>query len=309
MPSTYTDTLSLQQFEEFGSVNIWGPPTNINMAKIDARFGRVRSLDVGTLTTTTISGSQAVVGGTDAFMYRFTGTLQISKAVEFPSTSRGLYIIKAETNFAGHTLTIRGGGGTDEIQLTSQGTRIIIITDSGVEIFEIETPQTAIIGEIRMFTDEASLPTGWYVCNGSNGTPNLLDKFVRAANTSGNEGGNDSATTSSSTLTVTGSTEGHALTEAELPAHRHFSILDTIATVFGGLLGTNSPAKEVSVTGNNDQYNLGTGSGEATLGRTSATGQGQAHSHDLSLSTASHSHTVATLPAYYSLIFAQYRGA
>jgi hypothetical protein len=39
-----------------------------------------------------------------------------------------------------------------------------------------------------------SIPSGWFVCDGNNGTPNLVDKFVRGAADDGvlrNTGGND----------------------------------------------------------------------------------------------------------------------
>jgi hypothetical protein len=34
----------------------------------------------------------------------------------------------------------------------------------------------------------ASIPTGWALCNGSNGTPNLMDKFIIGAGNSYNVG-------------------------------------------------------------------------------------------------------------------------
>ena len=50
------------------------------------------------------------------------------------------------------------------------------------------------IGFIGMFsgswTDNSTIP-GWYKCDGNNGTPNLVDKFVRGAITSGGSGGSD----------------------------------------------------------------------------------------------------------------------
>lgn len=37
------------------------------------------------------------------------------------------------------------------------------------------------IGSIILWTS-TNIPDGWQVCNGTNGTPNLIDKFVRGAN-------------------------------------------------------------------------------------------------------------------------------
>lgn len=50
-----------------------------------------------------------------------------------------------------------------------------------------------IIGEIRMYHGDISkIPFGWHICDGTNGTPNLIGKFVRGANTYGTEGGGES---------------------------------------------------------------------------------------------------------------------
>ena len=53
-----------------------------------------------------------------------------------------------------------------------------------------------------------TIPSGWNLCNGSNGTPDLRDKFVLGA-------GNSYA------VAATGGEETHTLTVAEMPAHKH----------------------------------------------------------------------------------------
>ena len=58
----------------------------------------------------------------------------------------------------------------------------------------------------------AAIPTGWFLCNGSNGTPDLRDKFVLGAGTTavGTIGANTKAEAEALTLTT-----------ANLPSHRH----------------------------------------------------------------------------------------
>lgn len=57
------------------------------------------------------------------------------------------------------------------------------------------------IGSIIMFNGQASqIPDGWAICNGENGTPNLVDKFIKASNTAGQTGGSNSVTLSKSNL-------------------------------------------------------------------------------------------------------------
>ncbi len=67
--------------------------------------------------------------------------------------------------------------------------------------------------------DAGSVPAGWVICNGSNGTPDLRDRFVIGAGGSyayGSTGG-----TKNVTPTCTFTTNSHTLTDAELPSHTH----------------------------------------------------------------------------------------
>lgn len=55
----------------------------------------------------------------------------------------------------------------------------------------------------------ANIPRGWAICDGNNGTPDLIDKFVRCVpNSSTDPGG-------------TGGSSTHVLLEAELSIHSH----------------------------------------------------------------------------------------
>jgi hypothetical protein len=66
---------------------------------------------------------------------------------------------------------------------------------------------------------EASIPSGWVLCNGLNGTPDLRDKFVVGSGShyvKGATGGSDTVTTAA-TVTVA----GHVLTTSEIPKHTH----------------------------------------------------------------------------------------
>lgn len=89
-------------------------------------------------------------------------------------------------------------------------------------------------GFIGMWSGAASaLPSGWYLCDGTNGTPDLRGRFVLGAGGSysvGNSGGAESVTlsqsqlpshTHSATSTFTGTAMGnhsHAITD---PGHTH----------------------------------------------------------------------------------------
>ena len=53
-----------------------------------------------------------------------------------------------------------------------------------------------------------SVPTGWYLCDGSNGTPDLRDRFVIGAG-------------STYAVASTGGSTTHTLTTTEMPSHTH----------------------------------------------------------------------------------------
>ena len=51
------------------------------------------------------------------------------------------------------------------------------------------------IGSIIMFNGQAEeIPANWHICDGTEGTPNLIDKFIKASDKAGNTGGSDSIT-------------------------------------------------------------------------------------------------------------------
>lgn len=67
------------------------------------------------------------------------------------------------------------------------------------------------VGGIIMWSGSiASIPSGWALCNGSNGTPDLRDRFVVGAGSSYNPG-------------ATGGANSVTLTTAQMPSHSHGS--------------------------------------------------------------------------------------
>lgn len=74
------------------------------------------------------------------------------------------------------------------------------------------------------FGDASSVPSGWAVCDGNNGTPDLRDKFVLCAGTSHAVGS-------------TGGSETVTLTVEQMPKHRH---LASVSLTISGTATSNS---------------------------------------------------------------------
>ena len=85
--------------------------------------------------------------------------------------------------------------------------------DNGLMLGVNEVTSPLPDGIIAM-TAATSIPVGWFLCDGNNGTPNLVDKFIRSsdlASVGGTGGSNDSVNISHS----------HTFTWSALPAHEH----------------------------------------------------------------------------------------
>lgn len=87
------------------------------------------------------------------------------------------------------------------------------------------------IGGVIMWSGAANeIPSGWALCNGENGTPNLCDRFIVGAGADYSVG-------------ATGGEAYHKLTVAEMPSHSHFTYQHTFVFGFPGeLTGVRSDA-------------------------------------------------------------------
>ncbi len=132
------------------------------------------------------------------------------------------------------------------------------------------------IGGIIMWSGSiANIPEGWALCDGSNGTPDLRDRFIVGAGNSyiiGATGGSISHTHGVGTYAV----GDHTLTIAEMPAHTHGSVL-----VSGSSFGD------------------GVGGPFSVIGNTGSTGGGQPHNHPFTGTSGS----ADSRPPYYALAY------
>lgn len=144
-------------------------------------------------------------------------------------------------------------------------------------------------GSIIMFNGLSSeIPKGWHICDGTEGTPNLTGKFIKASNTSGETGGK-------STIQIL---------EENMPRHTHTFVGNQVTTSESGAHTHTIRGKYGKSDNANDRDCLETGS-ETDLITTSQSG---AHTHTIDMSATQLSYQgggkpIEFEPLYYSPIY------
>ena len=131
----------------------------------------------------------------------------------------------------------------------------------------------------------ASVPSGWYLCNGSNGTPDLRDRFVVGAGSTyavADTGGSANAIAVSHTHTATTASDG---------THNH----DVVGTKSDGY----------TIYGADKFYTVSSGGPSQYVDALKSTGIASAgsHTHTITVASAGSSGTNANLPPYYALAY------
>jgi microcystin-dependent protein len=204
-----------------------------------------------------------------------TGTQTFAGAKTFSSIIGGSINGNAATATAwqtGRTLTING------VPRTINGTADVAFT--GAEVGAIPS------GGIIMWSGTvANIPTGWFLCNGSNGTPDLRNRFIVGAGgvyNPGNTGGADTITLNTSQIpshshTFSGTTSTASLTGSAGPIAETFGFNGTTTGVFSktAQFGNNTPS---SVDGSESgRLNIDASHNHTFSGTTAATGGNGAH--------------------------------
>jgi hypothetical protein len=151
------------------------------------------------------------------------------------------------------------------------------------------TGATIPAGLISMWSGSiGSIPSGWYLCDGSNGTPNLTDRFIIGAGSTYAVNGTGGAT---SVTLVTANMPAHTHTATVTdPGHTHTLAFSAGSTMTGlgssgvsGWQGTNTGVTYITVSGTNS----------STTGVTVA---------NASVGSGS---SFSIIPSYYALAFIQ----
>lgn len=307
MPSTYTDRLRLTQQGDNENPNTWGDILNDQVIDlIDEAIAGFIEVDVTGSSDVDISGT-TVSGGSDTarnMSIKLSGNITTDISFIVPAAEK-IYIVHVTA--IGGTITVKPTGGTG-IDL-SNGDLALVYCD-GTDIYRVSAPAVDLPnGLIMMWSGSiASIPSGYTFCNGSNGTPDLRDKFVVGAridetgiaktNITGSltqSGGSLSASLSGNTGAggaYSGTTASHTLTLSQIPSHSHGLVLPINATSAAG--GT--------TVLEGDSINNATFSGS-----TQSAGGGGGHTHGLSIPDHVHDMTgvsaVVSPPPYYALAY------
>ena len=176
--------------------------------------------------------------------------------------------------------TVDGAAGTSGQYLTSAG--------SGTPTWTTLTiPTSFVTGMIMLWSGTvATIPTGWLLCNGSSGTPDLRNRFVIGAHS---DSGGVAKTTVTGSSTLSGGskdaiivTHNHTATSSSENEHNH-----TYDRAGGSAKASGSAFDPSVFTGN-------TSTNTSTVA---------AHNHAITVNNAGSSGTDANLPPYYALAY------
>jgi hypothetical protein len=204
-----------------------------------------------------VNGALSVAGATTLSSALTYGGVTLSNAV----TGTGSMVLSASPTLTGTPIAPTAAAGTNTTQIATTA----YVLANGIPS-----------GGIMLWSGSiASIPSGWYLCNGSNGTPDLRDRFVVGAGSTyavAATGGSANATLVSHTHTITD------------PGHTHPFTVYAKAADFQGAS---------AITNGNDNESPG----YAYNGNTSS------NTTSITIDSTGSSATNANLPPYYALAY------
>lgn len=179
MVSSYTPNKNIEKpgYNDYAANPTgWSGPINVDWDIIDAALGGLTSL-TGVSGTSTLSVSEY-----QKLILQSGATLTGNVRYNIPSGVGGQWIVRNATS-GNFTFTIGSlGGGTSVV--IPQG-QIEVIYSDGTNIRSTRsTADRFPVGGIVMWSgsmDPGAIPSGWLLCDGTNGTPDLRNRFIIGA--------------------------------------------------------------------------------------------------------------------------------
>jgi hypothetical protein len=288
-----------------GLQGVTGPtgPTNfdslvVTMATFDSLFASYANIDTLLINGTSIDSFVSNIIDTTA--WKLKGNTGSNPAVNFVGTTDATDVSFRSNNTEVMRITSAGNvgigisapaekldvvGSIKSSSLSGAGTRMVI-ADAGGTLATQSIPNGIPQGGIIMWSGtNASIPAGWALCDGTNGTPDLTDRFILSVSSSAEDPG------------AMGGTHSYSLTAAQLPAHSHTGTTSSDGSHLhteGSLVNSTVTDHSHALTGASANS---AGSHSHALTAASAASAGS-HSHALTAastsSAGSHSHTGST---------------
>lgn len=223
------------------------------------------------VTTNVTYNNGGVLAGSNTFVFDGTNVgintttpgarLDVKGAVRLSGSTSG-YVGLAPAAAAGSTTyTLPSSDGTAGQMLTTNG--------SGVMSWQSGATSPIPSGTKMLFVQTAA-PTGWTKDTTHN------NKALRVVSGAASTGGTVDFTVAFAAQTATGTTDGTAITSAQMPSHQHFVAVNQVDG--NNLTNTTYIVKQRTAGGDSD-YDLRSSATAPTLGLTSSTGSGNAHTH------------------------------
>ena len=217
-----------------------------------------------------------------------------------------------------HTLTTNLIEATNNITIKSDN--LVVKNSTYNNVFSVDENGTTIsgfyqnmpVGTILPYSgtwiDNTTIP-GWYKCDGNNGTPNLIDKFVRGNTSSGTTGGSNDAVVVEHTHNVTVSqNEPHTHTVLassmtnETNYEGHFHSINSYSSWDSGASGSGLISGKMNITATK-YTSYATSDHTHYITSIDVYGINDDHTHTGTINSSGEDGTNKNMPAYYRVIF------
>lgn len=311
-------TLAAQAIAGHVSVNIGGLSSySLVVAEASTDEARMSSITLSGVLTGNVNVFVPAVSKNWIFRDNTTGNYQITIKT---STGDGLALAEGTTFVWCDGVSVRAASETDRVSRAGDvmtgtlslpgGTSVSAsqaIRKDEVQALIDAAISASMVGKIVLWSGTiVSIPSGWHLCDGTNGTPNLVNVFVLGAGTGvsvGASGGTTSVNTGAAgDHAHNGNTGIVSLTTAQIPSHTHaVSVGDPTHThnallingAGGSAAGPGAVPYGVTV--------VAAASTGITVQVSVAGGDG-GHQHTI-VSSGTHIHTVSVIPPYYALAY------